>query len=143
MRRRLFAWLNLAWHFLLHLLRMPGRLLRRDHEAERFLDAVVPEGYIPLTPEERKAYPAFMNCIGCGLCALACPALEEAPASAWAEPASFVTGPARSIDRARLVAADVPRCAGCGGDCVAACPMDVPVARIVAMVRRLAAESHS
>ncbi|HEX7090912.1 MAG TPA: 4Fe-4S dicluster domain-containing protein [Longimicrobiales bacterium] len=137
MRGRVFAWLNLAYRFALHVAALPWRTLAGRRDAERFLGAVLPEGYAPLEPAERDAYPAFMGCINCGLCSLVCPALREAPASAWAEAWTFVVGPARSIDRAALAHAGAPRCVRCG-ECEAACPAGVPIARLAAMVERLA-----
>lgn len=139
MRGRAFAWLNLAFRFAVHLLRVPARALRGERGAERFLDDVSPEGYVPLSPDERARYPELMNCIGCGLCALACPALRDSPASAWDEAMSFVMGPSRSIDRASLVAAGLAPCTRCDA-CAAACPTDVPIPRLAALVERLARE---
>lgn len=133
--RRAVAWLNLAWHFALHVTtRLPLRPLLRRREAARFLDAVIPEGYVPLDADERAAFPAFMDCIGCGLCTLVCPVLCESPRGAWDEAWSFVVGASRSIDRARLL--DPPPCARCG-ECEAVCPMGVPIARLVALAERL------
>ena len=140
--RRVLAWLNLAYRFAVHVLRMPARPLTRGREASRFLDAVTREGYTPLRERERAGYPALMNCVSCGLCALACPALREAPASAWSEAMTFVTGPARSIDRASLAAAEVPACMQCDA-CVDVCPTDVPIPRLAALVKRLSGESAS
>ncbi|MFW6079419.1 MAG: 4Fe-4S dicluster domain-containing protein, partial [Gemmatimonadota bacterium] len=137
--RRVLAWLNLAYRFAAHVLRMPVRPFMRGREAARFLDAVAPEGYTPLRERERAGYPALMSCVSCGLCALACPALRDAPASAWSEAMAFVTGPARSIDRAPLAAADVPACMRCDA-CVDVCPTDVPIPRLAALVERLAEE---
>lgn len=137
MKRRIFAWLNLAWRFGLHVLRMPARPFTRGRQAERFLDAVVPEGYVPLAERERAEYAALMNCIGCGLCSLACPSLREAPASAWVEAMTFVAGPTRSIDRASLVAAGAPACLDCDA-CADVCPTGVPIPRLAALVERLA-----
>lgn len=139
MRGRAFAWLNLAYRFALHVLALPVRALRGGRDAERFLGAVLPEGHVPLEPAEREAYPAFMVCIGCGLCSLACPALREAPASAWAEAWTFVVGPSRSIDRAALANASAGACTRCG-ECAAVCPIGVPIPTLAAMVHRLAAE---
>ena len=139
MRGRAYAWLNLAYHFALHVLALPVRALRGRADAERFLGAVLPEGYAPLEPAEREAYPGFMGCINCGLCSLACPALREAPASAWAEAWTFVVGPSRSIDRAALVHADANACARCS-ECAAVCPNGVPIPALAALVQRLAAQ---
>src|SRR5690606_12715657 len=110
MRGRAFAWLNLGYRFALHLLRLPVRALRRDRDLQRHLGAVLPEGYVPLAADEREAFPAFMNCIHCGLCSLACPALAAAPAPAWEEAWTFVAGPSRAIARARLVAEGPAAC---------------------------------
>ena len=139
MRGRAFAWLNLAYRFALHVLALPLRALRGRGDAERFLGAVLPEGYAPLEPAEREAYPGFMGCINCGLCSLACPALREAPASAWAEAWTFVVGPSRSIDRAALVHAGAKACTRCD-ECAAVCPTDVPIPALAALVQRLAAQ---
>lgn len=139
MNRRLFAWLNLAFHFWKHVLtRWWLRPFRRGRDLERFRAQVEPEGYLPLAPEERADFPAFMRCIHCGLCALACPALRSAPASAWAETWTFVAGPSRSLDRAPLAAAAAEPCARCAV-CTVICPTGVPIDRLAAMVERLAA----
>ncbi|HEX7051124.1 MAG TPA: hypothetical protein VF188_13030 [Longimicrobiales bacterium] len=136
MRGRAFAWANLAYRFLLHLARMPLRLIRRGNDADRFLNAVVPEGTVPLTADERAEFPDFMTCVHCGLCALACPALRDAPADAWAEPWTFVVGPSRSIHQPDLLGAPPP-CTRCGA-CALVCPTGVPIPRLAAMAERLA-----
>lgn len=136
MTNRVAAWLNLAYRFGIHVLfRMPARLLRDGQESERFLGAILQEGYVPLTPAERVAMPAFMNCIHCGLCSLACPAIREAPDSAWNEAWTFVAGPSRSLDRAALVA--TPPCSRCA-ECEAVCPTGVPIPHLASLVSRLA-----
>jgi succinate dehydrogenase/fumarate reductase-like Fe-S protein len=139
MTRRTAAWLNLAYSFGRHVLvRVPGRVFSGGADMRRFLEAVGPEGYLPLAPAERQALPATMQCISCGLCSLACPALQRAPDSAWAEAWTFVAGPSRSIDRAFLAAAALPPCAECD-ECAAACPTGVPIPHLAAVVRRLSA----
>jgi succinate dehydrogenase/fumarate reductase-like Fe-S protein len=134
---RAFAWFNLAFRFAQHvLLRMPKRALFGDRGYDRFTDAVAREGYLPLVPAEREAFPAFMRCVHCGLCTMACPSLRAAPASAWSDAWTFVAGPSRSIDRASIVAADLTPCNDCG-DCAAACPTGVPIPQLAALIRRL------
>lgn len=136
MNRRVVAWLNLAYHFALHVLvRTPVRALRRGRESERFLAAVLQEGYAPLTNGERDVFPSFMNCIHCGLCSLACPALREAPASAWSDTWTFVAGPSRSLDRALLI--ESAPCGNCDA-CAAVCPTGVPIPLLAALTTRLA-----
>ncbi len=134
MMRRAVAWMNLAYHFALHCAKLPIRPFVRGRDAQRYLDAVVPEGYIPLNAEEREAFPSFMACVNCGLCTLACPVLREAPHGAWEETWTFVVGPSRSIDRPGLL--DAPACTLCG-ECELVCPMSVPVRRLVALAARL------
>jgi succinate dehydrogenase/fumarate reductase-like Fe-S protein len=138
MTRRLQAWINLAWHFWKHVLtRLPLRPFRHGRDLARLLEQVRPEGFEPINVAERENFPAFMNCIHCGLCTLACPALREHPDSAWAEPWTFVTGPARSLHRAPLAAASVAPCARCA-ECAAVCPTGVPIPLLAALVTRLA-----
>ena len=130
------AWLNLAYRFGLHVLfRMPARPFSDD--VEQFLGKVVPEGYIPLAPAERAAFPEFMRCIHCGLCALECPALQASPASAWNEAWTFAGGLSRSLDHVNLIAADLSPCARCG-ECDAVCPTGVPISRLATLVVHMA-----
>ncbi len=133
---RMVAWANLGYRMAAHVLvRMPARALGTLHDRERFLEAVRPEGFLPLLPEERAIFPATMNCVHCGLCALGAPQAR----SAWDEAWTFVAGPSRALDRAVAVAASTPESAR---DPAAAnvCPMGVPVPRMAAMLERLGRE---
>lgn len=135
--RKLVAWLNLASRFGLHVLtRMPLRPFRRGRDLLRFSTAVDAEGYAPLDPEARAAFPSYMNCVQCGLCALACTSLQEQPASAWAEAWTFVAGASRSLDRAQLVAHELPACAS-APEAEIVCPMGIPINDMAALMRRL------
>jgi succinate dehydrogenase/fumarate reductase-like Fe-S protein len=152
---RALAWLNLAYRFGRHVtLRLPRRALGRRGELGRFLAAVEPEGYTPLTAEERALLPAAMACINCGLCALACASagaragtaamgavaggtVPGHAGSAWDDAWTFVAGPSRSLDRAPLVAAGIPACATCDA-CASVCPTGVPIPRLAALARRMA-----
>jgi hypothetical protein len=141
---RLLAWLNLAFRFSIHLLRLPARPVRQRGALERYLALVVPEGYTPLTPAERAALPPRMACVHCGLCALAAAAPPApapagavpppgAPHSAWDEAWSFVAGSSRAIDRPAALAASVPASASAAA--TAACPLGVPIAAMAAAAR--------
>jgi len=139
--RPLGAWWLLGRRMAAQLTTLPLRPLRRRGRGVRaLLAAVVPEGYLPLTAEERADFPAFTRCISCGLCALACPALRDAPAAAWVEAWTFVVGPSRLLERARLAAAALEPCARCSA-CAAVCPAGVPIPRLAAMIERLAEAS--
>lgn len=143
MRGRAFAILNLGYYFARHvLLRLPFRPLRRGRDVARFLDAVRPEGYLPLSPEERAAFADTMACVHCGLCTLHCPALREAAAGIADEPWTFVAGPSRALDLARLLAPGLAPCTRCEA-CAAVCPTGVPIPRLAAVIQRLGASTAS
>ncbi|MEO5509860.1 MAG: P1 family peptidase [Longimicrobiales bacterium] len=130
------AWINLAYNFGKHVvLRMPVRPF--SHDLETFTGQVVPEGYIPLDADERAVLPDMMRCVHCGLCALTCPAIADAPTSAWNEAWTFVGGLSRSLDHADLVAADLSPCTRCA-ECDAACPTGVPITRLATLVTGVA-----
>ena len=138
MTRRIFAWLNLAWFFALHVLtRMWLRPFRRGRDLKRFTDKVAPEGYVPLSPAERSAFVATMNCVHCGLCALACSADETRPYSAWDEAWTFAGGASRSLDRTRIVAANISPCA-LDASAQHVCPTGVPINDMARMIKRMA-----
>jgi succinate dehydrogenase/fumarate reductase-like Fe-S protein len=136
-KNRIFAWINLAYRFAVHVLwRLPRRALGYRGDYKHFVETTSSEGYLPLTVPERDRFPEFMQCIHCGLCSLACPELRAAPMSAWDETWTFVAGSSRSLQRADLVVADLTPCSQCG-DCDAVCPTGVPITLMAAAVRRL------
>jgi D-aminopeptidase len=134
MTRKLVAWLNLAWHFGVHVVtRLPVRAFRRGADLRRFNETVEPEGYVPLSATERTDFPRYMACIHCGLCALPCTSPAQ---SAWDEAWTFVGGASRSLDRAPLVARDLSKCAD-SAEAEAVCPMGIPIRQMGATVRRM------
>jgi succinate dehydrogenase/fumarate reductase-like Fe-S protein len=125
-------------HFGLHVLtRMPLRPFRRGRDLLRFSTTVGAEGYAPLDPASRAAFPSYMNCVHCGLCALACESVQDRPASAWDEAWTFVAGASRSLDRAQLVARQLPACTSTR-DAERACPMGIPINQMAETIRRMA-----
>lgn len=136
--RKLGAWLNLAWHFARYVLgRWWLRPFRRGRDLARLEGRLAPEGYLPVLPAERELFPRSMQCIHCGLCAIACPTLQHEPASAWQEAWTFAAGAARSLDQARLVARDIGACPQQTA-AEAVCPMGVPITHMAAMMQRMA-----
>ncbi len=136
-QRRIGAWLNLAWHFTKHVVtRLPLRPFRRGRDLARYNAAIAPEGFVPLTRAQRDAFPAFMNCVHCGLCALACRDLREHPTSAWDDPWTFAGGASRSLDRVPLVAAQIAPCST-RPESAAVCPTGVPIPQMADMMKQL------
>jgi D-aminopeptidase len=137
--RKLGAWLNLAWHFAKHVVtRWPWRPFRRGRDLQRLRAAIAPEGFVPLQPEQRNAFPAFMNCVHCGLCALACREARETPMSAWDEAWTFAGGASRSLDRAQIVAAQLSPCAD-SAEGARVCPTGVPIPMMSTVYKTLGA----
>lgn len=138
MTRKLGAWLNLAWHFAKHVTtRLWLRPFRAGRDLARFNHTVAPEGYVPLPAASRAEFPSYMRCIHCGLCALPYDDLQNTPASAWAEPWTFVSGASRSLDRAHMVSADLqpfaePHAAQ------RVCPMGIPIVNMTRTIRGIA-----
>jgi succinate dehydrogenase/fumarate reductase-like Fe-S protein len=136
--RKLAAWLNLAWHFGRHeITRVPLRPFLRGRDLRRFTAALNPEGYVALDPTARTEFPRYMNCVHCGLCAIACEPLQRRPHSAWDEAWTFVVGGSRSLDQATLVAQELPECAMTAST-ERVCPMGVPINHMAATIRGMA-----
>jgi Fe-S oxidoreductase len=77
-----------------------------------------------------------MNCVHCGLCALACPELRAAPMSAWDDAWTFAGGASRSIDRAQLVAPQLSSCTT-SVPAAAVCPTGVPIPLMATVMKQL------
>lgn len=137
MSRKLFAWINLAWHFAKHVLtRLWLRPFRGGRDLARFRKQVEPEGYVPMPAPMRAEFPRYMGCIHCGLCAIPCASLQAAPASAWDEAWTFVTGASRSLDHVDLVNADVSECVHAPA-VEKVCPAGVPINHMADQMRAI------
>lgn len=137
MTRKIFAWINLAWHFAKHVTtRLWLRPFRSGRDLARFNKTVAPEGYVPLPADARTQFAGYMNCVHCGLCALDCAKLQDKPNDAWNEAWTFVAGASRSLDRAQLVANDLTECAH-DPRTQAVCPTGVPINHMAGAIRRM------
>ena len=114
------------------------RFRRPEPGKPRLLETYAPDRLLPLTGEERKLLPRASRCINCGLCALVAarvgglrpPDLASAYLRDYPRLAAAVgevgSGPVSEPESAPLEAA------------AAACPMGVPLAEVLAAIRRLA-----
>jgi hypothetical protein len=141
MRRRIQAWLNLAYRFNRHVLvTLPARALRGG-DGDLFRAATAAEGLLPLLPAERALLPRTMRCVHCGLCAFVPPPGPPEPYSAWQEPWTFVGGEARALDRAALAAGTAAMVAR-AADADAICPTGTAISGAARMITRLAAAAE-
>ncbi|HUP90401.1 MAG TPA: P1 family peptidase [Longimicrobiales bacterium] len=137
MTRKIFAWLNLAWHFAKHVTtRLWLRPFRGGRDLARFNKKVAPEGYVPMPADAREQFVGYMHCVHCGLCAINCTTLQEKPDNAWNEAWTFVAGASRSLDRAQLVTNDMSECPH-DPKTQAVCPTGVPINHMADAIRRM------
>jgi hypothetical protein len=122
---------KLAWAYGLHLARR--RLTRPHSQLKTLIDTYAPDGIRPLEPSERKLHPRLINCINCGLCALAAGRLGKTRLPDLAS--SYMRLYARLGDAASDIEGDEPDLEAAS----AACPVGLPLADVAAVVRRLAA----
>src|SRR5467141_3971867 len=102
---------KLAWAYGVHLARR--RLRRPRSQLADLLNTYAPDGIRAIDPAVRERHPRLVNCINCGLCALA----------------------AGRIGKSRLpdVAGDDPDFAAAS----AVCPVGLPLAEVATVVRRM------
>jgi succinate dehydrogenase/fumarate reductase-like Fe-S protein len=129
LRKRLLAYLLLAWRLVLHLLAAPFRRtglprFRTNYEAD---------GIFHLTPQDRALYHAFSRCIGCGLCDVFCEGLRGAPRVL---PSALAIAESRSLPDLSASLAGAENFLGCPtcGACERACPTAVPLRSLAAFV---------
>src|SRR5438309_4335568 len=122
---------RLAWAYGIHQARR--RLTRRRSQLTELLDTYAVDGIRAVAPDMRERHPRLVNCINCGLCALAAGRLGKTRLPDLAS--SYMRLYARIAD----ASSDLE-----GGDAdleaaSAACPVGLPLIDVAAVVRRLAA----
>ena len=122
---------KLAWAYGLHLARR--RLRRPGPQLAGLLDTYSADGIRAIDRSVRERHPRLVNCINCGLCALAASRVGQTRLPDLAS--SYM----RLYAGLGEASSDVR---GDGPDLVAAasvCPVGVPLDEVAAVVRRLAA----
>src|SRR5216110_3098571 len=120
---------KLALAYGVHLTRR--RLRRPRPQLETLLGTYATDGIRALEPAEREAHPRLVNCINCGLCALAAGRLGKARLPDLAS--SYMRLYARLGEASSDVEGETP-------DRVAAsavCPVGLPLDEVAAVVRRI------
>jgi len=120
---------KLAWAYGIHLAR---RRLRRPHsQLPGLLDTYAPDGIRVIDGATREGHPRLVNCINCGLCALA------AGRQGKTRLPDLASSYMRLYARLGAASSDVE---GAAPDLVAAsavCPVGLPLDEVAAVVRRM------
>ncbi len=131
--QKLRALLFLGYHALVvH----PLRVLRRTRAQQgkpRFLANYAPEGLVPTSAPDRKRMPAFMGCIGCGLCDMVCPLVGKLDRRDFRGPSLVALAYTRATPDLGHVATTLrhlPADCGTCNRCVEVCPRQVPLKEI-------------
>ncbi|MDB4929458.1 MAG: hypothetical protein JWM10_1942, partial [Myxococcaceae bacterium] len=127
---------RLGWSFLRTVLR--GLFPRRSQLA-RFESQYRPDGVLSTTPAEVPVQEGAQRCFACGACDVAALERGEYGALGPLGPMAFVVGVSRQAGIDLGAAADAP--AALLEALTAVCPVRVPFAPLVALVRRRRAEA--
>ena len=123
------SYAKLAWAYGLHLARR--RLTRPRSELADLLETYHTDGIRAIEPAERERHPRLVNCINCGLCALAAKRLGNTRLPDLAS--SYMRLYARLSEASSDLEGDQP-------DLVAAsavCPVGLPLDEVAAVVLRM------
>lgn len=120
---------KLAWAYGLHLARR--RLTQHRSQLAGLLDTYAPDGIVAIEPSLRERHPRLVNCINCGLCALAADRMGKTRLPDLAS--SYMRLYARLGEASSDVAGDEPDLVAAS----AACPVGIPLDEVAAVVRRM------
>jgi hypothetical protein len=120
---------KLAWAYGVHLARR--RLRRPRSQLADLLNTYAPDGIRAIDPVVRERHPRLVNCINCGLCALAAGRIGKSRLPDLAS--SYMRLYARLGEASTDVAGDDPDFAAAS----AVCPVGLPLAEVATVVRRI------
>ena len=138
--KAIYAWWNLAYHFLIHL----GRLLffRKSPNLKSFLSFYRADGIVCLTEDDKEKLIHFSRCIGCSLCDAACPASKELSQTKFPGPSALVKCLSRSMVDCSYVPLIQDFCEACEG-CEDVCPEGIPIREVWPLIRKKQGEQLS
>lgn len=122
---------KLAWAYGIHLARR--RLRRPASQLSGLLETYAPDGIRPIDAATREEHPRLVNCINCGLCALAAGRLGRTRLPDLAS--SYMRLYARLAEASSDLDGDVPELVAAS----AVCPVGLPLDEVAAVVRRMTA----
>jgi succinate dehydrogenase/fumarate reductase-like Fe-S protein len=120
----IYAQLVFLCYVLLHFIKRPFRRLAGGHR--QFLAQYAPEGLEPLTSSDKNLLARFSQCINCGYCDSACPALGAMSRAQFPGPSYLVTTLTRATPDFWAAGVDFSLCPQCDR-CERACPNQIPV----------------
>jgi len=126
------AKLNLAWNFLIHVLKVPFR--QKGEGARDFLERFGQEGLSPWSVRDKERIASFSRCINCGLCDAACASVGVLPRQEFPGPSMLLTTLTRSFPRIDPPSWDLALCEGCR-QCESFCPTRVPIVQALEFIR--------
>ena len=129
------ALLYLAVYYILHLLKMPFRNLKKTDNYNDFLKKYSSDNIFPISSDERKIFAMYEKCINCGLCQSNCPILETPYLEQFIGPLSIASSFSRSLPDVNTLNKLVYYCTQCGR-CESICPQNIPIVDIVCFLRR-------
>lgn len=141
--KSIHAYLLLAWHFLLHVLRKLF-FIYRPGGIERVKENFETEGITSLTERERQMMAKWQSCIGCGLCEAVCAELSVIPDNRHMGPQMLAESALRDLTQAELAIPSAEALEACDCDELAGiCPVDIPLCELAEFLQRLGHDAPS
>ncbi len=137
MGKKIFAWLNLAFYFVLHLLRK--LCFWEKTGLTQFENNYRADLLLPLNAQDQSTYFSFSACLNCRLCDSVCPALFKLPRERFPGPSIVLTTYSRSFRDLWATSLDLTLCQDCE-ECIRACPNEIDVKGAIGFIQRKVAE---
>lgn len=129
------ALLYLAVYYILHILKLPFRNLKKTDNYNLFIQKYASDNIIPISEAEREVFAIYEKCINCGLCQANCPVLESPYIEQFIGPLAITTAFSRSLPDVNTLNKLVYYCTQCG-KCQSVCPQNISIVDIVCFLRR-------